>query len=140
MCKVPRRWCKSHQTYMCQMCSCWCHKRRGQKILSFIFRFVSVTKHPLRKHTVTLQTCCTYTYSVTYYLVNKNTVLISVTIFSLILVSQYTLHMLLLKQTVAIFWVPPLDSLDTYLSADPQNSLMKTKSIIMSMDFVKRSQ
>lgn len=103
--KVPRRWCKSRQTRMCQMCNCWCHKWRGQKILSL---------STLRKHTITLDMpyIC-----VLYHILfgTKSTVLISVTIFSqhsLIWESQSALHILLLKQIVAIFWVPPLDFLD----------------------------
>ena len=42
--KVPWRWCKSRQTRMFQMCNRWCHKWRGQKILSLF---------TLRKHTIT---------------------------------------------------------------------------------------
>jgi hypothetical protein len=89
---------------MCQMCNHRCHKWRGQKILSL---------YALRKHTITVDMLHIY---IQYHilLVHKNTVLISVKIFSqqsLIWVSQSALHTLLSKQTVAIFWVPPLDSL-----------------------------
>lgn len=133
--KVPWRWCKSCQTCMCQMCSRWCHKWRGQKILNL---------STLRKHTVTLDMLYIHIQYHKLFGTQKYSTdfcynfLTTVPYLGNPICTAYTL----VKTDCCHLLSASIGFLDKNqsLSADPQNSLMKAKSINMSLDFVKRSQ